>query len=140
ITQITPFTATINAVRYFDNFLYLAGNKDGKQVVLRYSVSSDGKLGSEEVYYNFTDNALDATNRVILSTVIAEDGTIYLGVDSINYPIYTISTDKAAEVLYPGVLTGPISQMAWGSDVYLYAIRAATTDLATDIKGAILKI
>ena len=139
-TQITPFTATINAVRYFNNFLYLAGNKDGKQVVLRYSVSSDGTLGSEEEYYNFTDNAPNASGRVILSMVIAEDGTIYLGVDSITNPIYTVSTNKTAEILYPGVLTGPVPQMAWGSDVFLYAIRAATTDLTTDIKGAILKI
>jgi len=140
ITQITPFNATINSVRYYNKFLYLAGNKDGKQVVLRYSVSSDGSLGSEELYYNFTDNAPNAEGRTILSMVIAEDGTIYLGIDSINNPIYTVSTNKTAEILYPGVLTGPVPQMSWGSDVFIYAIRAATSDLTTDIKGAIIKI
>ncbi len=140
ISQITPFDATINAVRYYNGHLYLAGAKGGDQVILRYSVSSTGTLGTEEVYYNLTQNFPATAGRSILSMAIGENGTIYLGLDSINNPIYTVKTDKTAEILYPGVLTGPILQMAWRSDVFMYAVRAATLDLTTDIKGAILKI
>lgn len=140
ITQITPFDAVINAVRYFDGHLYLAGAKGGNQVVLRYSVSSNGTLGPEEEYYNLTQNFPSTAGRTILSMAIAADGTIYLGIDSINNPIYTVSTSKVGAVLYPGVLTGPISQMTWNSGVFLYAVRTPTQDPFNDIKGAILKI
>jgi hypothetical protein len=140
ISQITPFDAVINSVRYYNGHLYLAGSKGSDQVVLRYSVSSSGTLGPEEVYYNLTQSMPATAGRSILSMAIAADGTIYLGLDSINNPIYTVGTDKVAEILYPGVLTGPISQMTWRSDVFMYAVRSATLDLTTDIKGAILKI
>ncbi len=140
ITQITPFDATINAVRYFNGHIYLAGVKGGDQVVLRYSVSSTGTLGNEEMYYNLTQNNPTTVGRSILSMAIGANGTIYLGLDAINNPIYSVNTSKVGEILYPGVLTGPILQMAWRSDNYMYAVRAATKDLTTDILGAILKI
>ncbi len=71
VTQITPFDAAINAVRYFNGHLYLAGAKGGNQVVLRYTVSANGTLGPEEEYFNLPQTLPSTAGRSILSMAIA---------------------------------------------------------------------
>lgn len=121
-----PFSANLRAVRYFDNYLYVAGIKDGVEGVWRLPVDANGDLGSEELYFNFSNNY--ANGRIKVMT-FAADGDLYLGTDKGRNPIVLVRSDGTFEELYPGIIDAKsIESMYWPGGTFMYLTRLQEVD------------
>ena len=103
----------IKAVKVYDGYVYVGGgDKTAEhQYVWRHQIVSDSELGSQEVYFDWTDN-IGAFSEV-LSIVFDEFGDMYIGTDA-EAGIIIVHPDGSFEPLYPGVIEPTSYAMAWG--------------------------
>ena len=111
-----------------ESHLFVAGSDNGVHKVWRLAIGADRDLGSAEEIVSVTGfNGSQA-----LSVAITTTGHVLVGTDAEN-PIILVAPDGTAESLFPGILTGPASKMAWGPSGYLYMVRGRTESLNPEI-------
>jgi hypothetical protein len=135
------FTASVRAVRVYNNFLFVAGLKDGSEGVWRFPIVNSDSLGTGELYYDYKANYPTGSIQAI---TFSADGDLYIGTDGVE-TIVVVKSDKSSKILFDGILN-PLNKSLfnsfyWGSGVYLYFIRQAidATDAAT-APVAIIKV
>ncbi|MEO0559234.1 MAG: IPT/TIG domain-containing protein [Bacteroidota bacterium] len=106
----------VRALTVFDGAVYAAVTLDGVSQVFRLAADASGDLGAPTSYVNMT--ALAGAEATALA--FAASGDLYVGTDALMDPVYLVRPDGSGEVLYPGVLTGPTSHLAYGPGSFLY--------------------
>ncbi|MDZ7288568.1 MAG: IPT/TIG domain-containing protein [candidate division KSB1 bacterium] len=127
-----PFKANVRSVRVFDNYVYLAGNRDGKEKVWRMRIVSADEVGAEEEYFDFSATPAGATGAGIYAITFAADGDMYLGTDA-NEAMFVVHPNKSYEPLYPGLFQPKSLVFAWGKGTELYVTRERTATAAQTI-------
>jgi hypothetical protein len=117
-----PFRANVRSVRVFDNYVYLAGNRDGQEKVWRLRIVSADELGPEEEYFDFSTIPAGAAGAGIYAITFAADGDMYLGTDA-NEAIFVVHSNKTYEPLYAGLFSPKSLLFAWGKGTELYVTR-----------------
>ena len=113
----TPFPSSVRALASDATALYVVSGETPAQVYV-VPFNADGSLGAP--------TALATLPAVGDAIEVAADGTLYVGLDRVADPIVTVS-GGAVEVLYPGVLAGPVRGLAYGAGTQLYMVTGATT-------------
>ncbi|PAP78320.1 IPT/TIG domain-containing protein [Rubrivirga marina] len=123
----TAFPANIRALAVVDGTLYAvgAGGTGAPDQLYTVPLAADGTPG--------TPQALAALPAVGTALAVAADGTVYVGLDRTTDPIVTVAPNGQVEVLYPGVLSGPINSLAYGAGTQLYAVREAADGEPADV-------
>ncbi|WP_412068388.1 IPT/TIG domain-containing protein [Rubrivirga sp. IMCC43871] len=118
-TTEMPFPTAIRALTVADGTLYAVGTSaSGDNRVYALTVAADGSLGAPTPV---------ATLPVAGNAIaVAADGTLYVGLDRVIDPVVQISPTGALAPLYPGVLTGPATGLAYGAGSQLYMVRGVT--------------
>ena len=131
-------------MRVFNDHVYVSGTYSGSgSVDTRIGVwrnqilSSSGELGSNETVFNLEDY-YNTTVGIpdIRAITFAEDGDMYIGVDSTDiseaitvvHPAGGSYPVSNAEALYKVLLIPPASKFCWGNDQYLYVNRRSTSN------------
>ncbi|MFA6597781.1 MAG: IPT/TIG domain-containing protein [Ignavibacteriaceae bacterium] len=136
------FTANIRSVRVFNNYLYVAGLKDGSESIWRFPIINSDSLGTAELYFNYQAAYPSGTIREI---TFSADGDLYVGTDGVEM-IVKIKPDKSSQILFSGVLNPSnkckFNSFFWsGSDVYMYVIRhSVNLNDAASPPEAIIKV
>jgi hypothetical protein len=133
----TTFTAAqytdyeINAVRVYENFVYIAAAYDGTETpevaegIWRHEIlDADGNLGASELYFDWGANTEEFGPK-ILCIDFAENGDLYVGMDKDQAITIIQAGDKSTKYLYPEILLPPTTYMCWGNGNYLYVNRYA---------------
>ena len=134
-----PLT-TLNVIRVFNDYAYVAGDYAGteagipKKAIWRNKIlDANGTLGATEIAYDWAA-ASGRANQTIAALTFAADGDMYIGTDTgdgivVLHPqgdgSYLAST---CEVLYPTVLSSPSSYFSWGGGQYLYVNHKSTNE------------
>lgn len=123
----TPFPATVRALAFAGSTLYaVSGSAAGTPSrVYSISVAADGALGTPTAV---GDLPADGT-----AIEVASDGTLLVGLDRVVDPLVLLSAGGAASPLYPGVITGPITSLAYGAGSQLYMVRGVSADNDPDV-------
>lgn len=142
--------ADLRTVRYHNGYLYVAGKRSSKEVILKAQINGANEIASVEEYSDFTTAGIQG---LIKQINIAQDGTIYAGMEiSGTTPVdpLVIVNNGTPKVLYPGIIFPNIDQMdakyqakfnsfAWVGD-YLYVIRHEINTDNKKVTPAILKV
>ena len=125
----------IRAVRYFDNYVYVAGiTKDSVAAVWRNQINSaPNDLGPNEMVLDVSAELGQGVE--VYSLTFAQDGDMYLGTTAKPDPIFVIHPDGSHEPLYPGILGPQIFDMEWGNDIFLYVTRRASVAAGTTTRA-----
>ena len=123
----TAFPTPIRALAAGANTLYVVGAGAGgsPDQVYTLTIASDGSLG--------TPAALADLPASGMSLEVAADGTLYVGLDRVVDPIVTVAPDGTVDALYPGILSGPASSLAYGTGGLLYMVRDGSGTERPDI-------
>jgi len=117
-------SVSIKAVRVFNGYVYVGGvDNTGHQYIWRNRIISADELGSNEVYFDWS-NEIDPTSEV-LSITFAADGDMYVGTNAPE-AIIIVHPDGSHEPLYPGVIEPESYALSWGNGPYLYVNRRST--------------
>lgn len=118
-TAETTVPAPVTALGFAGSTLYAATTLDGVSGRLfAMSVAADGSLGAPVATAD-----LPAVGTGI---AIAADGTVFVGLDRDVDPILEVSPSGTASALYPGVLEGPATGIAYGAGTQLYMVRGVS--------------
>ena len=123
IYRITPdgttssfaFGGNVRAISVAGETLYAAVTQDGVSRIVRASIAG-GTLGALEEVANVTA----FNGRRATSLAVAASGDLYVGTvdDDVTRadpdPILYVPAGGAPEVLYPGVLSGPVTSLSFG--------------------------
>lgn len=122
-TKEFPSDLTIKSLRFFDGYLYAVATQDTVQAIWRISVLSADSIGEPEKYYDIATNLNGYTVNAI---TFSEDGKLFMGTSAEgNDPntIVYLNSGKDLKQFYPGILSGPVLNFAWGEGVFLYYTR-----------------
>lgn len=108
-TEKYEFNADIFAVRVYEDHLYVGGSKDGTLGVWRFNIESS-TLGSEELYYNVSDNFPDKTALYALD--FSDDGNMLVGTNGED-PLIRVDQERNGSLFYPGLLSSTSYRFAW---------------------------
>ena len=116
----TPFADIARDLVVFEGALYVVAEVTGVTQVLRFPIQPDGSLGDRTVY---------ASVPMATSIAFAADGTAFVGTNAENDAVVEVPAGGGTPAtLYPGVVPGPITAMAWDASSGLYLALAATDD------------
>jgi hypothetical protein len=123
----SAFPANIRALAVADGTLYAigAGASGASDQLYSVPLAADGTPGAPE--------AVATLPAVGMALAVAADGTVFVGLDRVVDPLVTVGAGGAVEVLYPGVLSGPIASLAYGAGTQLYAVREAADGEPADV-------
>lgn len=110
------FEADAKDLALFGDYLYVAGRQNGSSKVWRFFINSSGDLESPEEVIDVTAFGGHEAHTLAFATT----GHMYIGTSATD-PVIVVNPNGAGESLYPGVLTQPAKQFAWGPLGYLYA-------------------
>ena len=113
---------TIRAVRVFAGAIYVAVATPAAGIYRNRILNAQGDLEAGVRVLDWAQSGGTYPPSGIWSLAIAADGTLYIGTDNVN-PVLAVPPGGAPAPLYPGVLTAPARQLAWGSGQYLYCNR-----------------
>ncbi|MBT3496773.1 MAG: IPT/TIG domain-containing protein [Candidatus Marinimicrobia bacterium] len=130
-TDLTSVTSAdysdinISTIRVYDNYVYVAGtqsagNADGSDFVgiwRNQIISPEGALGEKELRVDWQE--VSNTSSKISCFTFDETGKIYISSND-ETGILTIDIDSNSTLLYPKIISGPITKMTWGAGNYLY--------------------
>lgn len=121
------FPTNIRALAVAGGTLYAvgAGAAGSGDQVYAVALAGDGTPGAPEI--------LATLPAVGTALAVAADGTLFAALDRVADPIVTVAPGGQVEVLYPDVLAGPITSLAYGAGTQLYATREAADGEAADI-------
>ena len=124
IIQIAPdgsasefaFQGEITALQAAGPTLYVVATlENGSSSVSSLPISADGSLGTPTLI-----TGLPAPGT---SIAVAADGTLYVGLFRSDDPVVTVEPSGVVAPLYPGVITGPVTGLAYGAGSQLYMVR-----------------
>jgi hypothetical protein len=121
------FKANLRSVRVYNNYVYVAGNKDGAEKVFRFPITGNGEIGAAEEYISFTFKKADGKDAAIYAITFNSDGEMYVGTDAPE-SIIIYHSDKSTEPLHPGLLAGKTLLFSWGKGTSMYALREANAE------------
>jgi hypothetical protein len=116
-----PYSANVRNLRYYNGHLYVSGSREGNYNIWRLPVDAEGNLGSEEVYFAFS-NEIGVSGAIALAITFAEDGTLYIGSNTTD-GIIVVHPDRSWEPLYPGLLPPRYIAFTWDQGVNMFATR-----------------
>ena len=120
------FVGDVRAVRFFQNYLYLATKNDTVWNIWRTRIFSADSIGPRELYLNFTNKFTPLASAYAMT--FANDGDLFVGTDSLAGSLVVIHPDKSAEPLYPGLFRGRSQTLAYGKGTEMYVSRTGLTD------------
>lgn len=125
-----PFDADVKSVRIYDDYVYLAANKDTAFHIYRFQILPGDQLGAEEVYFDFSAAYPDYTPYAI---TFADDGDLYIGTDGPE-TVVVVHPGGSHEPLYPGLFADTKTfSLHWDHGTNLYIVREGTTDIIQTI-------
>jgi len=118
------FEPSVNSIRVFNNYLYVAATGDNSEDIWRFQMISSDNLGPAELYFPFSANfPLISTNAITFSA----DGDLYIGTDNSD-PVVVVYPDRSFAVWYEGILAPSMISFAWSTGNHLYMTRAKSDD------------
>ncbi len=124
-----PFVGDVRSVRIFNNYVYLAGERESSEKIWRLPIISADELGPEEVYFDFSSAYPGYLTKAI---TFDKNGDLYIGTDAPE-SIVLVHSDGSHEGLYPGLFHSSTISFAWGTGTYLYATREGSVDFPQTI-------
>ncbi len=131
------FPEDINAIRVFDNNLYIGSTDGTNETLWKIEIISADSLGTPQKFFDFSAifqglviKALDASNA----------GDIFIGTNTPQV-IIILHQDKTFEQLYPDLIeSAPVYAFGSGNGVNLFYTREAVNNDTLDISRAIIKV
>lgn len=125
-SQVT-LPAPVRALEAAGSFLYAAtaSTQDDPDRIYAFPVSSDGSLGTPS---RLTDLPEEGT-----AIAVAADGTLLVGLNRTEDPIVLVDPSGTVAPLYPNVIPGPVSGLAYGAAGQLYMVRGEGGDESPDV-------
>ena len=131
------FAKDITALRVFndgvDDYLYVATTSATEKAIYRMKIISKDELDSPELYFDFSAN-FDILTKNITALTFAQDGDMYLGLNTSETIVVVHHPDKSFSNLYTGLIKHPVLSFSWGNDNNLYYSRGKVTN----VEGTIL--
>ena len=106
-------TDTIQSVRVFDNYLYVAIRSG----IWRHSISDTSLVGAPEQVLDLTQG-LFAGRLVRAFSFSSDGGKMYLGSDSPNPILVVDMATKTPEILYQGIIPNYCKHLCLGNKLY----------------------
>ena len=125
-TRAFPFVGDVRSVRFFQNYLYLAAKNDSVWNIWRTRVVSADSITPRELYLNFTSKF--GATAVPNAMTFANDGDLFVAVDSLAGSLVVVHPDKTTEKFYPGLFKGRNIGLAYGAGKEMYIAQTGTTD------------
>lgn len=122
-----PFTPTVRDLYATDDALYVVGQEGTASRVWRLPIAASGP-GAPTVVAT-----LPAGSGAATSLVVAADGSVLVGTEATSNPIVVVAPDGSTSTLYPGVLSGPVTGLAWADGTGLYVVRGAATGVLPNV-------
>ena len=119
--DIVTFTldADIDAIRVFDDHLFIAGSKANAQAdiilgVWQIPIHADGTLGSDEEYFNVSGILGGEVTGVtrLRAITFSEDGDLFIGTNG-NVAILRVEPDGSWSTFYKDVINPSVYGFAW---------------------------
>lgn len=116
----------IFAIRAFNNYLYVAskpspGVETDAIKIFKHKIEANGVLGAQQLVLDLSKwKAYSAL--VIKGITLANDGVLYLAVDSPNSMLVYDPASNNLDLFYKGILPEYCKHFVWGSGNYLYMI------------------
>ena len=115
---------SVTSVRVYNDYLYLAGKSSTEEAVYRYKINSNRSLGTKEKYFDI--GAKYGLGKINVSSItFSADGDLILGTDQTDSMIF-ITSGAAASTLYPGLISGAVKSLSWGTKKNLFYVREYT--------------
>ena len=108
-----PFAGVVRDMVVYNGALYVASETGTTSRVWRFPIQADGSLAAGEITFPVPRGSATAI-------AFAADGTLFVGTSNVVDPVYTVAPGGSGEILYPGVIPGPVRAFAWGSSTSLY--------------------
>ena len=126
-TSQTPFPSAVRALAFAKGTLYAvaAATAGAPSRVYALAASADGSLGAPTVVGDLPGGGT--------AIAVAADGTLFVGLNRATDPIVLMGADGATTPLYPGVIAGPVTALAYGAGSQLYMVRGASDTGEADI-------
>ena len=122
-----PFTPTVRDLFATNDALYVTGQEGTTSQVWRLPITATG-LGSPTVVAT-----LPAGSGAATSLVAAADGSVLVGTDATTDPIVVVEPNGSTSTLYPGVLSGPVTGLAWADGTGLYVVRGVANGVLPNL-------
>ncbi|MFH1194090.1 MAG: IPT/TIG domain-containing protein [bacterium] len=121
-------TSEILAVRYFNNYVYVAAkNADYADTakIYRHPIDAGGNIGAQELVLDMKMTE-ELSSREIMGLTFSSAGLMYLATDAIN-PIVTFNlADGTIDFLYKEILRPYCKSFCWGTGNFIYMINGDT--------------
>ncbi len=144
-TLIVEYTdISLTTLRVYNNYVYVgglyigSGTPDTRVGIWRNAIiNENGQLGTTEKVFDLGEYYNQAPGVPNIATItFAEDGELYIGVDSTDIsesitvvePTGDSYLPENARSLYDVLLIPPASVFCWGTDQYLYMNRRSASD------------
>lgn len=126
-----PFAETVQDMVVAGGKLYAAAGTAGSGfAVWSFPVDATNSLGAGTVFYNATAELGGSVE--VYAVEASADGTVFVGTSAAD-PLIQVSQSGIATPLYPGVLSPPISGLAWSAGSILYASKSSVGSPAPGI-------
>lgn len=129
------FEPNVRDLVVFDGALYVATRNQ----VWRFPLGAGGALETGAVHY---DASADLGAEEINAIALAADGTLFVGTTAVADPVLEVTPGGESSVLYPGIISQPVTALAWGPGSLLYAVqsRVAASGSAPERQARIVRI
>ena len=117
-----PIDGTVRGIKVNSGYVYVGGNFQSAEKILRAKIISADSISAWEEYFNLTTSNVGGNNIFIYGIGFLENGDLYLGTDATS-PIKVIKKDKTVSELYPGVLTPIVHVLVKGPTGYIFGVQ-----------------
>ncbi len=128
-TTLFPFSERVVDLVVFEGSLYAAT----PAAVWRFPIGPGDALGEGTPHVDLASKL--GTNEQATALAFAADGTIFIGTNAATDPMIEVPAGGEATRLYPGVLTSPVTSMAWGPGSILYLARPPFGDAPASLQA-----
>ncbi len=117
------FTANLRAVYVYDGALYVTGADSSSQKVWKFTIQSNGDLGSAEEYLDYANYYSKGDIRAL---TFDDEGNLYMGIVGGEYGIIKVWPNATkVKPLYPYVLAPSYYSLVWDDNGFMIGARQA---------------
>lgn len=122
------YESDINAVRVFENFLYVISGELNNQDIFRIPIVSADSLGEPELYFSFSSNVEE--DVVANALTFSAEGQMFIGISpSLNNdnpvdPIIYVNRDGSFGTWYAGLIESRITSISWSIGTEIFIVRS----------------
>lgn len=131
VSKSFAFEQTVTSVRVYNDYLYVTAENGNEEAVWRFKINSADDLGAAEKVFDYSSR-YDASINSMTAITFAADGTMFIGTDG-DQTILKVDSNGNSTEWYPGLMEGPVLNMAWGNGSILYYSRGLTTNSNQEI-------